>query len=1561
MLPRWEAALLILIAAVHLGVVRAAVLPGRGLLQAQAGEIRIVSANASGVVGAFDNVTTGGRIVLDVERVAISGVLTIAAPNVSVVGNSSRGNGTVIVCVSGGAGIEIRATGAVLSNFSIQNCTSTAIRVVKPAGNGTTQLDATIRDVRFFNNDDRNSSGFGQSGGGGLGVVGANVTVEDCIFANNGRNIGGGISAFDSNLTVLRSQFVENSARLTGGAISIESSQAAQQLVVEGCNFTRNRDPESQGPLPGGVSVFSPDSRPLEVSNFIVFSGPGKSGGGAIFAERLQSVQISDSKFVSNFASPAGGALTLLDNNQVNVSKCAFENNEAREGAQDTQGLAQGGAIYLAAPQDDGVSLFLNNAFVNNTAGYGGALHTITAAKAALRVEVCNLTGNVAWLGGGAGVFRNTESMEFVQLNVTANRAKVGGGLILANGAGVFAVTNMTFTNNLALDGGALLLVGSGQANFQRSLFSQNKARGNGGAVAAVQSLASGTVSFLNAEFVSNLAKFGGAIHVDSTARFRLNGATDDQTTFVNNTALGGGAIYVQLRHPVGSSFALSRGEFRSNRALTSPEDVGFLEVKVPRRDSDPDEPAEDVSDLLGSIDPEADNPCTPGGGGAICLALTRIAERVTITVDIEESNFIENSASTGGAVFIGTTREAQWSAPKTCGSALGDSVTFTAAPCRELGIQDLHFENNTAENGGNNLFATDPDDVWSAEKGRLSKFSQLSASATGQNSTSGENLMGSVASAVTRLDVSSATLEDAYLVRDHLAGIPLPTVNVTLRDAFDQVILGGITDSGLVVTVTGDCKDGGDCVTGQRTVTARDGIASFDGINIVAQPGDYSLSFSAIGVPPVVANFTIRDCRPGEVNSTTGGLNVCQNCSAGEYSFIPQVDCRKCESRAICSGMAALVPNDGYWHSSPFSIQLHQCLFEDACKFEILTPDGTGNTTTRREILTEFYSNLELKEVEAAREEMYNNAEYQQCRQGYQGVLCASCESGYGHLPGGECSKCDENRKVTVVYILLIFLWSLVLLALAVRSALSSIKNIAEAHEWSRVSFKKRPAVNVNSNGAGCKDPSTMPCPEAMDALSNGGSKSEIAPEGSSSERNCADPTKESGKPRRSIVSSITAQRPALPAGLSEPAPGSQQVSIDHITAAEKISETLKIATNFLQVTGVAVSINVDWTATVKKLLGVWDTLVAFSNSSSLFAMDCALSEDSAVARPIRGTIFRVFFPFLLFVVVSVFFFLMHVHNRRKGIDDPGYLSSRITISALALVFFSYHSITEELMRTLNCVSLDDPTSEEPAYSDFAVARGRFWAEDTSEQCFESHHGLLAFALGVPGLALFSLGAPVVLLTLLLRSRAQGRLTDNQFLNSYGFVYQNYTESHVYWEVIILVRKALIGAVVVFGYEAGSNLQGVMALGILIVALVMHTVCLPYKYDALNLVEGLSLLVSILTFYSGVVFNDENTSTAARHLFTGVVLLANLVVVGCFLFMLFRYLDVFVTARLWREGIQPPGSMPWRLARFAGHVLGRTVLVQRVGASLAWLACGGGRRKRQQAELPMANLPYRV
>lgn len=181
-------------------------------------------------------------------------------------------------------------------------------------------------------------------------------------------------------------------------------------------------------------------------------------------------------------------------------------------------------------------------------------------------------------------------------------------------------------------------------------------------------------------------------------------------------------------------------------------------------------------------------------------------------------------------------------------------------------------------------------------------------------------------------------------------------------------------------------------------------------------------------------------------------------------------------------------------------------------------------------------------------------------------------------------------------------------------------------------------------------------------------------------------------------------------------------------------------------------------------------------------------------------------------------------------------------------------------------------------------------WAEDTSLTCFQGKHTVTG-VFGILFLLLFSLGFIVFIVVLLLWNKDRVIKQDVLFLARYGFLYRAYRTNSftIYWEAVVTLRKALIGAVVVYAYPLGPNLQAVLALGVLIVALLLHLVAYPYKVfhaktcgglvgmlheqgPDLNQLETLSLLMSLLTFYSGVVFNDKNTSDTGRLTMTAVV-----------------------------------------------------------------------------------------
>lgn len=221
--------------------------------------------------------------------------------------------------------------------------------------------------------------------------------------------------------------------------------------------------------------------------------------------------------------------------------------------------------------------------------------------------------------------------------------------------------------------------------------------------------------------------------------------------------------------------------------------------------------------------------------------------------------------------------------------------------------------------------------------------------------------------------------------------------------------------------------------------------------------------------------------------------------------------------------------------------------------------------------------------------------------------------------------------------------------------------------------------------------------------------------------------------------------------------------------------------------------------------------------------------------------------------------------------------------------------------MRIMNCVGIDVDQNEGSgqSYWRYSIAKGTYWGEDTSLKCYEGSHARLVGSLGGPGLIIFSFGIPLFVLIFLLWNKHNNKLNDQTFLNTYGFIFQNYNEQFVYWEVLIMFRKALVDGIVVFAYPLGPNLQGVLALGVLIVSLVLHLVALPYKYKVLNLLEGASLVASIFMFYSGIVFNDKNTSEVARVFLSALLIAINLGLVVMFVIHGFQQVDKFLVAQL--------------------------------------------------------------
>ena len=266
--------------------------------------------------------------------------------------------------------------------------------------------------------------------------------------------------------------------------------------------------------------------------------------------------------------------------------------------------------------------------------------------------------------------------------------------------------------------------------------------------------------------------------------------------------------------------------------------------------------------------------------------------------------------------------------------------------------------------------------------------------------------------------------------------------------------------------------------------------------------------------------------------------------------------------------------------------------------------------------------------------------------------------------------------------------------------------------------------------------------------------------------------------------------------------------------------------------------------------------------------SVDCLVSDDSATPRSVISTAIDLFIP-LTVVLVYVFFWAIVTFSKKESMF---YLLKRCVLSAVAVLYVSYISMTKTLVNVLNCVdvhdSLDVATDKTTSH----------WAMDTTVICYQDSHAALAGAVSWPLLFFFSVGFPVTASSVITKKVGED-FKKGWIYETAGFMYRAYKPNLVFWESVIMLRKAILAVVVVFAYPLGGNLQGILGTFVLILASYFQALCRPYRveFDVLNEIESLSLMVSLITFVSGSMFNDDRVHSVVRAMVTASVLLCNL------------------------------------------------------------------------------------
>ena len=133
------------------------------------------------------------------------------------------------------------------------------------------------------------------------------------------------------------------------------------------------------------------------------------------------------------------------------------------------------------------------------------------------------------------------------------------------------------------------------------------------------------------------------------------------------------------------------------------------------------------------------------------------------------------------------------------------------------------------------------------------------------------------------------------------------------------------------------------------------------------------------------------------------------------------------------------------------------------------------------------------------------------------------------------------------------------------------------------------------------------------------------------------------------------------------------------------------------------------------------------------------------------------------------------------------------------------------------------------------------------------SHHHKILVAMGIVGLFTYVLGVPLILAAILFRAKQKDQLAKVSFLRRYGFLYRRYESNYFWWELVLLARRFLLTAVLVFLQDFGIAQA---AVGSIIIALCIAAqyYAQPFRDEHIDRLDSFACMINLLYIVTGIV-----------------------------------------------------------------------------------------------------------
>ncbi|MBQ8803058.1 MAG: right-handed parallel beta-helix repeat-containing protein [Tyzzerella sp.] len=442
---------------------------------------------------------------------------------------------------------------------------------------------------------------------GGAIYTKGTLNINGGNYAGNSATNGGAIYNMGGNLTIVDGTFESNSAER--GAVVYNNGT----MRVTGGIFG-NENKGNEASVHGGV-IFNNTTHSLEITGGTYQYNIATNRGGVVLSQGT--VKITGGEFAHNTANgtQGGGVIGATGNATLNIEGGNFHDNTA----------TVGGAIECNCTLTikDGI-------FNKNTAVKGGAIYLESSGRLTVKNGATfggeEEQGNTATESGGAVYCAGS------------SKATIEGGVFAYNTA-----AGVTGGGAISGENGTTITVSGGSFHHNAATSTAANADVYGGG--AIES--NGDVVISGGTFEQNTAKKGGAVYIDTAGSLNITGGIFGGAEGKGNaTTYRGGVIYITDRTtaPANTNVTIANATFSYNKvANDSAVSGGVMYVGTNNKVT------------IGTCTFN-DNKAEYTGATSETYILGGVITIDSSEVEITNSNFSNNKANIGGAIYVANT-----------------------------------------------------------------------------------------------------------------------------------------------------------------------------------------------------------------------------------------------------------------------------------------------------------------------------------------------------------------------------------------------------------------------------------------------------------------------------------------------------------------------------------------------------------------------------------------------------------------------------------------------------------------------------------------------------------------------------------------------------------------------------------------------------------------------------------------------------------------------------------------------------------------------------------------